>query len=81
MIYITVFRIHTVFLVHEMLDHSRLDATRDVESDVLNDLVIGYKVSIFDFQVVRVVHEHPFASYVLVLLWVPPESHLDWAVN
>jgi len=78
---IAILGIDTILFIDEMLNHSRLDTTRNIKSDVLNYLVVGYKVSVFNFQMVRVMHKHPLASDILIFLRVPTESYLNRTVN
>jgi hypothetical protein len=63
-----------------LLDHIRLKPTCDVETDVLDDLVIIDEMSILYLQMMSVVHEHALASDVLLFLCVPSEPDLDRAV-
>lgn len=81
MIHITIFRINTVFLIDQMLNHGRLYSTCYIESDILYDLIISNEMSILDLQVMRMMHKHSFAPNVLLFIRVPTESDLHRAIN
>ena len=48
MIHIAILRVDTVLLVDQVLNHGWLHSARDIQSDVLDDLVVGYEVAVLD---------------------------------
>ena len=80
MIDITIFGIHTVLFVDELLNHIWLYPTLYVESDILSYLFIINEVTIFNLEMVRMVHEYPLATNIYLFFCIPSKSDLHWTI-